>query len=187
MSFGMLSLLRRCWVFAWLVALSFVASPARGAPEAKLLRIDPRASLESGNPIITTVIEVAQSRRGVGTAWLILVDADRRMGGSFQDAKHLASRFVDHMGPNDIVNLMFFNDRQVVRDSQWLPTSKQAQATRLIDSIKETYASTGRNRLASISSAPKAPASQTMPSIRRGPSGTCTTLPTGRSMPCGTL
>ena len=63
MSFGMLSLLRRCWVFAWLVALSFVASPARGAPEAKLLRIDPRASLESGNPIITTVIEVAQSRR----------------------------------------------------------------------------------------------------------------------------
>jgi FHA domain-containing protein len=192
-----------------------VTLPAFAAPEAKLLRIDPRTSLESGNPIITTIIEVAQSKRvseavvdcaglandaqldcmsdalekpnalyqsipfpaknalfmvsvddmdrpakyishakwgdsgrepGVGTAWLILVDADKRMGVSFQDARHLAGRIVAAMGPNDIVNLMFFNDRQVVRDSQWLPTSKQAQATKLIDSIKDTYASTGRNR-----------------------------------------
>jgi hypothetical protein len=191
------------------------AALAGAAPEAKLLRIDPRTSLESGNPVITTVIEVAQSKRvseavadcaglandpqldcmsqalekpnalyqtipfpaknalfmvsvddmdrpakyishakwgdsgrepGVGTAWLILIDSDRRMGASFQDAKQLASRFVAAMGPNDIVNLMFFNDRQVVRDSQWLPTGKQAQATRLIESIKDTYASTGRNR-----------------------------------------
>ncbi len=188
---------------------------AWAAPEAKILRIDPRTSLESGNPIITTIVEVSQSKRvseavadcaglsadaqldcmsdalekpnslyqaipfpaknaifavsvddmdrpakyishakwgesgrepGVGTAWLILIDADRRMGASFLDARHLAGRFVAAMGPNDIVNLMFFNDRQVVRDSQWLPTSKQAQAARLIDSIKETYASTGRNR-----------------------------------------
>jgi len=200
-----------------LVALLGALAPAQAwaAPEAKLLRIDPRTSLESGNPVITTVIEVAQSKRvseavaecaglasdpqldcmsqalekanalyqtipfpaknalfmvsvddmdrpakyishakwgdsgrepGVGTAWLILIDADRRMGVSFQDAKQLASRFVAAMGPNDIVNLMFFNDRQVVRDSQWLPTSKQSQASRLIESIKDTYASTGRNR-----------------------------------------
>lgn len=191
------------------------AGPAKAAPEAKLLRIDPRTSQESGHPIITTVVEVSQSRRiseavadcaastgdgqldcmsqalekpnalytpfpfpaknaifavsvddmdrpakyvshakwgdsgrepGVGTAWLILIDADRRMAQSFQDARQLAGRFVAAMGPNDIVNLMFFNDRQVVRDSQWLPTAKQAQAARLIDSIKDTYPSQGRNR-----------------------------------------
>jgi hypothetical protein len=212
---------RTPWTLRMLIATvglvlgAFFTPAASAAPEAKLLRIDPRASLESGNPIITTIIEVAQSKRvseavadcagltndaqldcmsnalerpnalyqtipfpaknalflvsvddmdrpakyishakwgesgrepGVGTAWLILVDADRRMGASFQDARHLASRIVAAMGPNDIVNLMFFNDRQVVRDSQWLPTSKQAIATRLIDSIKDTYASTGRNR-----------------------------------------
>jgi FHA domain-containing protein len=188
---------------------------ALAAPEAKLLRIDPRTSLESGHPIITTIVEVSQSKRvseaiaecaglrsdaqlgcmsealekpnslytsipfpaknaifavsvddmdrpakyishakwgdsgrepGVGTAWLILIDADSRMGAAFLDARQLAGRFVAAMGPNDIVNLMFFNDRQVVRDSQWIPTSKQAQASRLIDSIKETYASQGRNR-----------------------------------------
>jgi FHA domain len=215
MSFRMLSSLRRCCALIWLLGVTFASSLAWGAPEAKLLRIDPRTSLESGHPIITTVIEVAQSKRvseavadcaglandpqldcmsnalekpnalyqtipfpaknalflvsvddmdrpakyishakwgesgrepGVGTAWLILIDADKRMGASFQDAKQLASRFVAAMGPNDIVNLMFFNDRQVVRDSQWLPTAKQSQATKLVDSIKETYASTGRNR-----------------------------------------
>jgi hypothetical protein len=191
------------------------ALPAAAAPEAKLLRVDPRASLESGHPIITTVIEVSQSKRisdaiedcarltgdaqlgcmsealekpnalytsfpfpaknaifavsvddmdrpakyishtkwgesgrepGVGTAWLILIDADSRMGPGFQDARALAGRFVAAMGPNDIVNLMFFNDRQVVRDSQWLPQSKQAQAARLIDGMKDPYPSQGRNR-----------------------------------------
>ncbi len=203
--------------FALLLALAALVLPLRAhaAPEAKLLRVDPRTSIESGHPIITTVVEVSQSKRiseaiapcaglsgegqlgcmsealekpnalyepfafpakqaifavsvdemdrpakyishakwgdsgrepGVGTAWLILIDADRRMGVSFQDARHLAGRFVAALGPNDIVNLMFFNDRQVVRDSTWLPTSKQSQAARLIDSIKETYPSQGRNR-----------------------------------------
>jgi hypothetical protein len=80
------------------------------------------------------------------TTWPLDIDADRRMGAAFQDARQLAGRFVAAMGPNDIVNLMFFNDRQVVRDSQWLPTSKQAQASKLIDSIKDTYPSQGRNR-----------------------------------------
>src|SRR5687768_18593703 len=48
---------------SWLFALLLVARAAWAAPEAKLLRIDPRASLESGHPIITTVIEVAQIKR----------------------------------------------------------------------------------------------------------------------------
>jgi hypothetical protein len=200
----------------WTVSIILLASlQLWAAPEAKLLRVDPRASLDSGHPIVTTVIEVSQSKRisdavadcarlsgdeqlgcmsdalerpnalytsfpfpaknaifavsvddmdrpakylssakwsesgrepGVGTAWLILIDADSRMGAGFQDARTLASRFVAAMGPNDIVNLMFFNDRQVVRDSQWLPTAKQAQATKLIDSMKDTYPSQGRNR-----------------------------------------
>src|SRR5262245_41744767 len=197
------------------IAILLAPLPVWAAPEAKLLRVDPRASLESGHPIITTVIEISQSKRisdaiadcarlsgdaqlgcmsealerpnalytsfpfpsknaifavsvddmdrpakfisaakwgesgrepGVGTAWLILIDADSRMGPGFQDARALASRFVAAMGPNDIVNVMFFNDRQVVRDSQWLPTAKQAQATKLIDAMKDPYPSQGRNR-----------------------------------------
>ncbi len=83
---------------------------------------------------------------GVGTAWLILVDADKRMGSSFRAARRLAGRFVAAMGPGDIVNLMFFNDRQVVRDSKWLAASQKSKAARLIDSMTATFPSQGRNR-----------------------------------------
>ncbi len=194
----------------WLVALSVQASPA-----AKILRVDPRAAQENGNPVLTSVVEVSQSKRvsdataecgsltgngqldcmsqalekpfalytpfpfpsanaiftvtvdgaavpakfvsdaawgdslqqpGVGTAWLILVDADRRMGKSFNDARQLAEQFVVSMGPNDIVNVMFFNDRQVVKDSKWVSAAQKARASSLINATTETYASAGRNR-----------------------------------------
>src|SRR4051794_10134408 len=42
----------------WLVALS-----AQASPEAKILRIDPRAAQQNGNPVLTTVVEVSQSKR----------------------------------------------------------------------------------------------------------------------------
>ncbi|HEX2731756.1 MAG TPA: FHA domain-containing protein [Polyangiaceae bacterium] len=186
---------------------------ATAAPEAHILRIDPRTSSSSGNPVITTVIEVQQSKRisqataecavqkgsarlacmaqaleaplytsfpfpeqnalfmvtvdgtdrlskllsvedwgksqkqpGVGTAWLILVDADARMGASFADARTVAEQFVSLMGPNDIANVMFFNDRQVFKDSGWLPSAKKAQAKSFVASVPDTVASQGRNR-----------------------------------------
>jgi hypothetical protein len=197
-----------------LVSWLLVAS-ALGSPEAKILRVDPRAAQENGNPVLTTVVEVAQSKRvsdatancsaltgngqfdcmsqalerpfalytpfpfpaqnaiftvsvdgtdvpakfvsdaawgeslqqpGVGTAWLILIDADRRMGGSFSDARQLAQQFVLSLGANDIVNVMFFNDRQVVKDSKWVSAAQKARVTALINATTETFVSSGRNR-----------------------------------------
>jgi hypothetical protein len=211
---------RRARLFAvWLgvisaVSLALASGVAEAAPEARILRVDPRAAQENGNPVLTTVIEVAQSKRisdaigpcasrtgngqldcmsqaleqpfalytpfpfpaanaiftvavegtdvpakylshtqwgesqqqpGVGTAWLILIDADKRMGKSFEDAKLVAKQFVAALGPNDIVNVMFFNDRQVVRDSKWV-SSAQKSADAFIASATDTFASSGRNR-----------------------------------------
>ena len=188
---------------------------AIAAPEAHIMRIDPRASQASGDPILTTVIEVVQPKRvsdaiapcasmtggaqfdcmsqalekpyslytpfpfpeknaiftvnvdgtdqpakfvskegwgqslqqpSVGTAWLILVDADKRMGSSLDDAKQVAERFVSSMGANDIVNVMFFNDRQVVKDSKWQSAAQKARASSLIGSVTSTYPAHGRNR-----------------------------------------
>lgn len=199
----------------YVLALSLVTLTAAAAPEVKILRIDPRAAQENGNPVLTTVVDISQSTRvsdatvgcagltgnaqldcmsqnlekpfalyqafpfpsdralftvnvdgtdipakflslarwgesqqqpGVGTSWLILVDADRRMGKSFEDAKQLAQQFVSSMGPNDIVNVMFFNDRQVVKDSRWLPAAQKAKAISLITGTTDTFASSGRNR-----------------------------------------
>ncbi|HVU00653.1 MAG TPA: FHA domain-containing protein [Polyangiaceae bacterium] len=210
------SILRRARAIHALVLLVLLALPkaAWSAPEAHIMRIDPRASQQSGDPLITMVVEIVQSKRvseatagcatltggaqlscmadalekpqalydpfpfpeknaiftvsvddtdrpakfvstakwgqsnepGVGTAWLILVDADRRMQNSFDDAKAVAEQFVTSMGPNDIVNVMFFNDRQVVQDSKWLPASKKANAQTFIRGVTATYPSQGRNR-----------------------------------------
>jgi hypothetical protein len=192
-----------------------LASTATAAPSARLLRVDPRAAVENGSPVLTTVLEVSQSKRisdavrpcaglrgnaqldcmsealekkyalytpfnfpsqnalfavnvdgtdrqarfisdarwgdsqqkpGVGTAWLILIDADSRMGSAFEDAKEVARKFVGAMGPNDIVDVMYFNDRQVVEDSKWLPAAKKAEAATAIDKVAKTYAAQGRNR-----------------------------------------
>ena len=195
--------------------VTLFAGLALGAPEARILRIDPRAALQNNSPVLTSVVEISQSKRlseaisgcaalsgnsqldcmsqalerplalytpfpfpaanalftvsvddrdvpakylshaswgesqqqpGVGTAWLILIDADRRMGNGFADAKRIATQFIQSMGPNDIVNVMFFNDRQVVKDSRWLPAAQSKNAQTFVQSQADTYASTGRNR-----------------------------------------
>jgi hypothetical protein len=197
------------------LACALVAPFASAAPEARILRIDPRAAQQNNSPVLTTVVEVSESKRlseaiapcagmtgngqldcmsqqlerpgalfrpfsfptatalftvtvdgsdvpaklvstaswgesqqqpGVGTAWLILIDADKRMGSGFADAKRIAQQFVTSLGPNDIVNLMFFNDRQVVKDSRWLPAGQAARAQAFIQSVADSYASSGRNR-----------------------------------------
>src|SRR6187549_1255081 len=190
-----------------LLCIALLSLPVSAAPAVKLLRVDPRAAQEAGNPVLTTVVDIAQSKRvsdatvgcagltgsaqldcmsqnlekpfalyqpfpfpsdralfmvtvdgtdrpakfislarwgeslqqpGVGTSWLILIDADRRMGKSFEDAKQLAQQFVASMGPNDIVNIMFFSDRQVVKDSRWVPAAQKAKATSFITSTTDT-------------------------------------------------
>src|SRR5690606_21011478 len=97
---------------------------------------------------LLSVEEWGKSQRepGVGTAWLILIDADARMRQSFEDAKTVADRFVSSMGPNDIVNIMFFSDRQVFKDSGWLPASKKKEAASFANSVGDTISSQGRNR-----------------------------------------
>lgn len=207
---------RKPFWFVTTFMATFVAlftSNAVAAPEAHILRIDPRASSKSGDPVITTVIEVQQSKRitqatghcatltgdarlacmaealekplystfpfpetnalfsvvvdgtdrpakllsvetwgksqrepGVGTAWLVLIDADSRMGNSFDDAQELAKQFVRSMGPNDIVNLMFFNDRQVFSDSGWMPAARKSQAEAFVAQVTGTLPKQGRNR-----------------------------------------
>ena len=208
-------MLKRSITLLFVLACSVFALRAAAAPEVKILRIDPRAAQENGNPVLTTVISIAQNKRvsdatsgcagltgnaqldcmsqnlekpfalyqtfpfphdravftvtvdnagvlakylshsawgesqqqpGVGTSWLILIDADRRMTKSFGDAKQLAQQFVASMGPNDIVNVMFFDERQVVKDSKWLPAAQKAKATAFISGTPDTFPGASRNR-----------------------------------------
>ena len=42
---------------------TLLALPAAAAPAVKRLRVDPRAAQENGNPVLTTVVDISQSRR----------------------------------------------------------------------------------------------------------------------------
>src|SRR5690606_23598548 len=88
----------------------------------------------------------SQRQPGVGTAWLVLIDADARMSSTFDDARELAREFTRSMGPNDIINLMYFNDRQVFSDSGWLPAARKTQAESFINQLSKTISQQGRNR-----------------------------------------
>src|SRR6476646_957789 len=52
------------WAVATLATLClFWVRAASAAPEAHILRIDPRASQAEGSPVLTTVIELVQNKR----------------------------------------------------------------------------------------------------------------------------
>lgn len=169
-------------------ALLFAGS-ALAAPEAHIMRIDPRAGVSGGKPVLTTVIEVVQFKRlsevlqpcasetgfertatcwsekletpgalwspfpfpeanahllvsvngedrpagfvdkdvwgkakaqpNVGTAWLIVLDASNAMGARYTEAQKVAYEFIQSMQANDLIDLMIFDDRQVIKDSKW--------------------------------------------------------------------
>ncbi len=88
----------------------------------------------------------SQQMVGVGTAWLILVDAGGSMSSRIGDAKAIASAFVNAMGPNDIINVMAFDGRQVVKDSKWIHSSRKAEANGFVNGLGTTYGSWGRTR-----------------------------------------
>lgn len=207
--------LRLPLAFAVLLLVTLAVSGAAAAPQAKILRIDPRTAIEDGAPVLTTVIDLVEhtpysdisskcahltkesnfacigghldkpqalynpfkfpddnaiftvqvddrdipatfvrhSRwrdakkkdEGIGTAWLILIDAADSMRGRFDEAKAIARTFVNSMGPHDIVKVMFFNDMDIVKHSKWLP--KKAKGLSFVDSVGGTYPrQSGRGR-----------------------------------------
>ena len=63
------SLARAALTRLWVVALVLLASlSAQAAPEAKRLRVDPRASLDSGHTIVTTVDDIQATAARIDAA-----------------------------------------------------------------------------------------------------------------------
>jgi hypothetical protein len=186
-----LSLFSHFSLVAALLALLVAPATALAAPEAHILRIDPRAGVSQGAPLLTTVVEVVQFNRlsdalqpcanvtgteatidcwsnaiekpgslwspfpfpeqnvhffvkvngedtltkfvskeqwgaavgkdpSVGTAWLIALDASSGMGARYNDARQVAQEFIKAMQPNDLMNLIIFDDRaHIYTDSKW--------------------------------------------------------------------
>jgi hypothetical protein len=204
-----------------LVALAVLVAargPAEAAVEAHILRIDPRAGMAEGAPLLTTVVEVVQLERlsdvlqpcgnlrgyeetldcwssaiekpnamwkafpfleqkarlvarvdgaenplsyhskiewaaatkepNVGTAWLVALDISSGMGPRYADAREVAYAFVASMRPNDIMNLILFDDRTnvYVADSKWKTFAQREDLVKILSQFTTTSPSHGQNR-----------------------------------------
>jgi hypothetical protein len=199
------------------VLLLLLAWPAAAAPESHILRIDPRAGVTGGSPVLTMVVEVvqfnslsdalgpcanvtgfgatldcyssslekpgaiwspfpfpkpnarllvkvdgadtlatldgdpkkwgdAQRDPNVGTAWLVTLDASSGMGSRYGEARAVAREFIEAMQPNDLMDLMIFDDRQVIRNSKWKTYGERNQLVKVLNDQPSTAPSHGRDR-----------------------------------------
>jgi hypothetical protein len=205
-------------LFAALAALVFGPGAASAAVEAHILRIDPRAGMNDGSPLLTTVVEVVQLERlsdvlapcanlrgydetldcwsnaiekpnamwkafpfleqkarfvarvdgaenplsfaskidwasatkepNVGTAWLVALDISSGMGARYADAREVAYAFVASMRPNDIMNLILFDDRTnvYVADSKWKTFAQREDLVKILSQFTTTSPSHGQSR-----------------------------------------
>ncbi|HEY4016260.1 MAG TPA: FHA domain-containing protein [Polyangiaceae bacterium] len=88
----------------------------------------------------------AQNQPNVGTAWLVAVDAANSMGSRFGDARTIAHEFIEQMQPNDLMDLMFFDDVQVVKDTKWKTFKQRADLGNALNDFKSPSPSHGRDR-----------------------------------------
>ncbi len=88
----------------------------------------------------------AQNQPNVGTAWLVAVDSSSSMGTRFGDARAIAHELIEEMQPNDLLDLMFFDDVQVVSDTKWKTYAQRADLGNALNAFKTTSPSHGRDR-----------------------------------------
>lgn len=208
---------RHLFVFlATLASALAVALPSGAIIKGQIVRVDPRAGVNAGKPILTTVIEVvqfnsiaqalapcadvrgfeaslacmslnlekpnaqytyypfpeanarlfvkvggkdrltkfeskakwgdSQKEPGAGTAWLIALDASEGMGNRYPDARQIAHEFIEKMGPNDLIELMIFDDQLVKLDSKWKAYKDRASLVALLEQQKTTVPARGKDR-----------------------------------------
>ena len=201
------------------LCVALFGSNAMAAPQGHLLRIDPRAGVKDGSPVLSTLIEIgqfkpisdvladcsnvrqtdalydcwgdavekpnslfepyqfpegsanllvrvegsespakyvskmawkdAQKEPGVGTAWLVALDASAGMGNRFADGRQVVVEFLEQMGPNDLFRLFVFDDRDkaFTADSKWKSFKDRNQVIeKVLNSVQTTVPQTSGSR-----------------------------------------
>jgi hypothetical protein len=214
-----ISNLRRALWAPFVLFVLTVTGVAGAAPETHLLRIDPRAAVVSGTPLLTTVVEVVQFNpvskvmtpcanvsggnatidcisnelekpsavwsplpfpapnarllvkvegadtlatlegnverwgdaakrqdKGIGTAWLVVLDASSSMGNRYAEGRAVARQFIETMQPADLMRLMIFDDRLVIHDSDWKTFPQRNDLVGVLNAQPAPAPSHGRDR-----------------------------------------
>jgi hypothetical protein len=91
---------------------------------------------------------VVGKEAGVGTAWLVSLDASSGMGARYADARVVAEALIQAMQPNDLMDLMVFDDRprQYVADSKWKTYAQRNDLVAVLNQVKSAMPSHGNDR-----------------------------------------
>lgn len=118
-------------------------APAPWPAEAATLSVTIDGADVPGKTIGVSRWGEVQTRPGVGTAWIVALDASSSMGPRYDEAKAIAAAFVDSLRPGDRVDVVAFGDG-IVADSRWLRDKAQARA--FLDGLGRTFPARGRTR-----------------------------------------
>ena len=77
----------------------------------------------------------AQGDPRVGTAWLLLLDADGRNEKDNERIKAAAKRWIERLAPNDLVNIVVLGHAELGESSKWLPTANKQTALTFVHKI----------------------------------------------------
>lgn len=83
---------------------------------------------------------------GIGTAWLIVLDADERGKQGFTELHRVASAFVGALAPTDLVNVIVLGEKQVLGDSGWRTQSGRDAAESTLAKTTSVVRSRDRTR-----------------------------------------
>ncbi len=90
----------------------------------------------------------APSTARAGTAWIVALDASASMGARYEDARASVYMLVQAMRPQDLVDLVVFDDRGILRDTKWKTfTERNAIVTALSMDAHVAPPHTGERRL----------------------------------------
>lgn len=88
----------------------------------------------------------AQTEPRIGTAFLLIIDADGRVGKTLDELQAVAEQFVHSMGTQDWVDVVVLGTSSIVTDSGWLKRAQQADAVSQIRAQSTPISSRDRTR-----------------------------------------
>lgn len=83
---------------------------------------------------------------GVGTAWLVVLDADSRGKDGLTELRRVAEAFVARLAPRDLINVIVLGESSVLKDSGWLATHDKGAALEALTAAATAAKSKGRTR-----------------------------------------
>lgn len=83
---------------------------------------------------------------GIGTAWLVIFDADAHGTNVLDEFARIAERLVLSMGKNDVMNVVVLGDAEILSDTRWRKSDARSTLLEAIKSAQKADPSPGRTR-----------------------------------------